>query len=302
MEVSVLVLVKVVKGETSPIDWQTLCKDNRIFKRNETYYHLPKESVDFPAVKEAGAWMLEWPIEALAAWVDELKYWDGTQQPNFTWIYGTSRKHMEWMHTICLLVGQSASYCPNQGHDCARVGLNAYKNVRIGQLKIESNYRTVRVYCPTVPSSGFLIRRNGKIMFSLNSNYFGTPRTMAMHLKVETSLMEDFQYKYFKQFPGIRDWHAWIARQLQTEGFITTPMGRCRWFWSRLHDDSTLRAAIAFQPQSTIADVLNTGMLRVYQKFEPDVHLHCQIHDALVLAVPETKLDYYIPLLKKNWS
>lgn len=118
------------------------------------------------------------------------------------------------------------------------------------------------------------------------SNYYGTPRTMATHLKVETTLMESFQAAYFRRFPGIRRWHEAVAKQLQSEGWIETPFGRRRYFWSRLRDDTTLREAIAFVPQSLIADTLNAGLLRVWQNLEPDLQLFAQIHDALVFQVP----------------
>lgn len=119
------------------------------------------------------------------------------------------------------------------------------------------------------------------------SNYYGTPRTMASHLKVETKLMEDFQRAYFKRFPGIRLWHEAVARQLQSEGWIETPFGRRRYFWNRLRDDTTLRAAIAFVPQSLIADCLNAGLYKVWYNLEPRLQLLAQCHDALVFQVPD---------------
>ena len=93
------------------------------------------------------------------------------------------------------------------------------------------------------------------------TNYYGTARTMAMHLKVEVKIMEEFQDKYFKAFPRIREWHNSVATQLQTQGYMDTPLGRRRHFFGRLDDDATLREAIAFVPQSTIGELLNLGLL-----------------------------------------
>ena len=43
----------------------------------------------------------------------------------------------------------------------------------------------------------------GKIMVTGNSNYGGTPHTIARVLKVEIKLIEEFQARYFKAFPNI---------------------------------------------------------------------------------------------------
>lgn len=265
--------------------------------RGETTYHLSSAKVDFPLIKEAGPWMLEWPLESLKAWVEELPFWDGTQQRNFTWIYGKSRWNMDWMRTICILVGQSASYCNNYGHNCARVGLNRRTGRRIGSLKIQKKAGNgIQVYCPTVPSSGFLYRHNSEVGFSLNTNYYGQPFAMAKNLNVEKVVMEAFQQKYFTAFPEIQRWHEWTRRTIQQHGQLITPFGRKRIFFSRTDQDSTLREAIAYIPQSAIGDLMNLGMLKVWKRFRADeVQLLAQVHDAILIQYPEDREDEIIP-------
>lgn len=117
------------------------------------------------------------------------------------------------------------------------------------------------------------------------SNYYGKPYTMAKNLHIDTKMMEDFQEKYFHAFPEIPKWHQWTATQLQSQGFLITPMGRKRHFFGRLRDDATLREAIAFVPQSTIADYMNLGLYRVWRHQrlrQLGVKILAQIHDALV--------------------
>ena len=265
-------------------------------KRNETYYHLPADEVDFPLLKEAGPEMLSWGSESLAAWVDELPYWDGTQQETFTWIYGKSRKHMKWVHTFCMLVGQSASYCENKGHDCARVGLNNRKNRRIGSLRItEKDGNGVQVYCPTVPSSGFLVRRKGVIMFSLNTNYYGKPVTMAKHTQTDKTIIEVFQHKYFSAFPGIPFHHQWVKDQLKYSGQITTLFGRRRFFFGRSNDDSTIREAIAYAPQSMTAHEIDMAYLQLWRSKLP-VQLLNQVHDSINFQIPYDGHEEILPL------
>lgn len=126
------------------------------------------------------------------------------------------------------------------------------------------------------------------------SNYYGKPYTMARHLKVPASLMEEFQARYFAAFPSIPSWHRWVAQQLQTTSTLTTPWGRERQFFGRSHDDSTLREAIAFSPQSATADRTNFGLLRIWQSLR-DAQLLAQTHDSVTFQCPVALIDTIVP-------
>ncbi len=123
------------------------------------------------------------------------------------------------------------------------------------------------------------------------SNYYGKPPAMAKHLKVHKEIVETFQNAYFSAFPGIPLWHQQTKLKLQTTGQIRTAFGRRRCFFGRLTDDSTLREAIAFEPQSTVADCLNTALARM--PVLDSINLLAQIHDAILFEYPakdETKI------------
>lgn len=118
------------------------------------------------------------------------------------------------------------------------------------------------------------------------TNYLGTPPTMAKHLKVSKELMESFQDGYFAAFPGIRKWHHWVAQRLQLDGHLTTLLGRQRHFFGRLNDDATLREAVAYEPQSTVGDLLNLAAWRIWHRRGP-VRLMAQLHDAVLVEFPD---------------
>lgn len=118
------------------------------------------------------------------------------------------------------------------------------------------------------------------------TNYYGTPWTMAKHLKVDKDLIVEFQKKYFEAFPEIREWHKWVRRELQLTGSLTSIMGRERRFFGRATDDTTLREAIAYDPQSSIGDYTNQWLLRVHRNV-PRAELLLQVHDALVVQFDE---------------
>lgn len=125
------------------------------------------------------------------------------------------------------------------------------------------------------------------------SNYRGQPRTLATQAKVDVNLIIDFQPKYFTAFPAHLEWHRHVQSVLQSCGFIVSLTGRKRYFHGRRGDDSTLREAIAYDPQGSLADILNGGMLNVWR--QRDCVLLMQIHDAILIQYPEKQEDEIIP-------
>lgn len=109
---------------------------------------------------------------------------------------------------------------------------------------------------------------------------------MARHAKLPVAVAEQFQRRYFERFAGIPKWHRWVAQQLQTANRLITPLGRERTFFGRANDDTTLREAIAFSPQSSTGDRLNLILWRIW-KHMPQVQLLAQVHDALYFQYPE---------------
>lgn len=122
------------------------------------------------------------------------------------------------------------------------------------------------------------------------TNYYGKAPTIAKHLHVDRQLIEDFQRAYFREFPEIPAWHLEVKERLQVDRCLTTPFGRIRWFHGRPDDDATLREAIAYVPQSSIADYLNTGLRDVWRRLR-NVQLLLQVHDAIVFQFPEEEED-----------
>jgi DNA polymerase-1 len=118
------------------------------------------------------------------------------------------------------------------------------------------------------------------------SNYYGQPPTMAKHAKITPEMAKQFQDNYFNLFPGIPKYHRWTAEQLQRNSAITNPWGLQRHFFGRANDDSTLREAIAFNPQSSTALRMNLVLYRIW-KHMPHIQLLGQVHDAVYFQFPE---------------
>lgn len=125
------------------------------------------------------------------------------------------------------------------------------------------------------------------------SNYGGQARTLAGQAKVEVGVVEEFQNQYFEAFPAHREWHEWVNRTIRRDKKLVHLTGRRRHFLGRVESDETLRAAIASDPQGSLADIVNSGMLQVWKLRL--CHLLLQMHDAIVVQYPEKKEDEVIP-------
>lgn len=121
------------------------------------------------------------------------------------------------------------------------------------------------------------------------TNYYGTPPTMARHLKIEERVAGEFQLSYFKAFPGLREYHHWVAREIALHQELTTPLGRRRIFFGRPGDDATLREAIAYIPQSVVGDILNCALWRLW-RYCPEIQLLAQVHDSICFQTREQEL------------
>jgi DNA polymerase-1 len=129
------------------------------------------------------------------------------------------------------------------------------------------------------------------------SNYYGQPPHIAKEVHIPYPLVKEFQEGYFAAFPGIPEWHKWVKQKVIKDGWITTFMGRRRWFFGRRYDSDTHRAAIAYEPQSSIADYINKGILNVWRA--DIVELLVQVHDAIVFQYDEEKENEVVPAVQR---
>ena len=130
------------------------------------------------------------------------------------------------------------------------------------------------------------------------TNYGGQPETISTQAKVPIGMIIDFQPTYFAAFPAHLQWHDWTEHTLRREGMLTSLTGRRRHFFGRRNDADTLRAAIAYDPQGSLADIVNQGMLQVWR--ERKCILLMQIHDAIIVQYPEEMEDDVMPRIRKS--
>jgi DNA polymerase I-like protein with 3'-5' exonuclease and polymerase domains len=130
------------------------------------------------------------------------------------------------------------------------------------------------------------------------SNYGGFPATLAAQTKLPVEVVIAFQPKYFGAFPAHQRWQDWVKKQVMTKGVLTSLTGRKRWFFGHRNDPETFRAAIAYDPQGSLADIVNSAMLRIWRKGYVIIVL--QDHDALTFMYPEEIEDEIIPQIMQD--
>ena len=130
------------------------------------------------------------------------------------------------------------------------------------------------------------------------TNYGGKPRTLAEEAEVEIGLVKEFQPLYMKQFPAHERWHEWTDGELRKKGHLITIRGRKRWFFGRRDDNATLREGLAYMAQSSLADYLDRGMLKVWRA--RSCQLLMQIHDAILVQFDERREDDCIKQIRSQ--
>lgn len=275
-----------------------LCKEYGVDYHISSNGNTTKIRVKEIFPKNPGPFMFNWTAECLKQFVDELKYWDGHISKTAVCISSSKKENLEWYQTFGRILGIGGSI---QKPTISGFGTTMYKlqqNHRQFANGSSSRHEIIpvknhRVLCPTVPSSFFYTRRNGKICVTGNSNYLGTPPTMAKHARIPIPIAKQFQENYFAAFPCIPDWHQSVFWQLENLGFLETPFGDRRFFFDRPREASTRRVAVAHTPQSMTAKEINTGILNLWRANR--VQLLVQVHDSILFQFPEEQEDEIIP-------
>ena len=119
---------------------------------------------------------------------------------------------------------------------------------------------------------------------------------------------EAFIQTYFQTYPQIKEYIDRTHEQAREQGYVETLLGRRRYFpelstKARVHHNarqSAYRMAINAPIQGTAADILKVAMNRLWRDLQARglrSRMILQVHDELVLEVPEDELDEVIPLV-----
>ncbi|HHW73596.1 MAG TPA: DNA polymerase I [Firmicutes bacterium] len=113
---------------------------------------------------------------------------------------------------------------------------------------------------------------------------------------------------YFQRYPKVKEFLDGAVEQGRRDGYVTTLFGRRRYLPNLKSKNFALRSfaartAMNSPIQGSAADIIKLAMLRVHAALrdqELKSKLLLQVHDELVLEVPEAELDQVARLLKKE--
>ena len=123
---------------------------------------------------------------------------------------------------------------------------------------------------------------------------------LAGNLGIERSAAQMYIDKYFQRFSGVKRFMDDTRAQAKANGYVETVFGRRLWLPeinspNGPRRQGAERAAINAPMQGTAADLIKLSMIAVQNWLETErlqSKMVMQVHDELVLEVPETELPY----------
>lgn len=134
---------------------------------------------------------------------------------------------------------------------------------------------------------------------------------LAQNLNIERSAAQSYIERYFARYPGVRAYMNDTREQAKDKGYVETLFGRRLWVPeinspNGMRRAGAERAAINAPMQGTAADLIKLAMIAVdswLSKEKLHSKIIMQVHDELVLEVPESELELVqaqLPLLMQQ--
>jgi len=122
---------------------------------------------------------------------------------------------------------------------------------------------------------------------------------LAQNLGIERSAAQSYMDKYFQRYPGVARYMETTRQEARERGYVETVFGRRLWLpdirsSNMQRRQGAERQAINAPMQGTAADLIKLAMIAVQGWIEQEklaTKLVMQVHDELVLEVPEKELD-----------
>ena len=132
------------------------------------------------------------------------------------------------------------------------------------------------------------------------------PQRLARETGLTVPEARDFIERYFAAFPSVRGWIDSVLAGAREHGYVETLMGRRRQMPDINSSNQRARvasenAAVNTPVQGSAADIIKSAMIKLDQRLaESDLaaQLLLQVHDELVLEVPERELEATIAVVK----
>lgn len=148
-------------------------------------------------------------------------------------------------------------------------------------------------------------RRMGKVI-NFGIIYGMGPHRLSGELGIPYRVAESYIENYFARYSGVRGFFSAVEEAAKAKGEVRTLFGRRRVVGEIASDgrDSgfLLRAALNAPLQGTAADIIKLAMIKLHSelpKISPKSRMLLQIHDELVIEVPESEAESLGPKISE---
>ncbi|MFN0244146.1 MAG: DNA polymerase I [Planctomycetota bacterium] len=133
------------------------------------------------------------------------------------------------------------------------------------------------------------------------------PARLARETSLSVVEARQFIERYFASFPQVRAWIDGTLEKARKDGYVETILGRRRRFPDINSDDPRMRvfaenAAVNTPVQGSAADIIKRAMIDLERRLCESTlagRMLLQVHDELVLEVPERELDLTRDLVRE---
>ncbi|MCW5593969.1 MAG: DNA polymerase I, partial [Burkholderiales bacterium] len=130
---------------------------------------------------------------------------------------------------------------------------------------------------------------------------------LAGNLGIERAAAQSYMDKYFQRYPGVAAYMERTRNEARDRGYVETVFGRRLWLpditsANQSRRQGAERQAINAPMQGTAADLIKLAMIAVQGWIESEklaTKLVMQVHDELVLEVPEGELERVKPQVER---
>jgi len=141
------------------------------------------------------------------------------------------------------------------------------------------------------------MRRIGK-MLNYGVVYGMTGYRLALEAGIDRKEATRFVKRHREQYPAVRAYVERTLREAEEKGYVETPLGRRRYLpdlraKNRQRREAARRAAQNMPNQGMVAEIIKLAMIRVHARLRKEgmaSRMLLQVHDELVLEVPEVEL------------
>ncbi len=150
------------------------------------------------------------------------------------------------------------------------------------------------------------MRRVAKVI-NFGIAYGMSPYGLSKELRIDPSSADAYIKKYFARYPKVKEYIEKTIEFAKEKGYVQTLAGRKRYIPEIFSPIKTVRElgyrmAVNTPIQGSAADLMKAAMVALYQALKKEglkSSILLQVHDELLLEVPEEEIEKIIPMAKE---